>query len=60
MQSSRHLLPYYPERSSLATYERFLELPVWAVLATLWLSGAALLGTCALMLYVLGTGLTGA
>ena len=61
MQSSRHLLPDYPERSfSPATYERFLELPVWVVLAALWLSGAALLGSCVLILYVLGAGLPGA
>jgi hypothetical protein len=33
-------------------YERFLELPVPLVLVVLWLAGAALLGTCALALYL--------
>jgi hypothetical protein len=33
-------------------YERFLELPVPLVLVVLWLTGAALLGTCALTLYL--------
>ena len=60
MQSPRDLVPHYSERPSPATYERFLELPVWAVLAVLWLSGATLLGSCALTLYMLGTGLAGA
>jgi len=59
MQSPRDLVPYYPERPSPATYERFLELPVWVVLALLWLSGVALLGSCALILYMLGMGLAG-
>jgi hypothetical protein len=60
MPSPRVLFPYYPERPSPATYERFLELPVWAVLAVLWLSGATLLGSCAMILYMLGMGLVGA
>ena len=34
------------------TYERFLELPVPLVLVVLWLAGAALLGVCALALYL--------
>jgi hypothetical protein len=33
-------------------YERFLGLPVVMVLAVLWLAGAALLGACALALYL--------
>jgi hypothetical protein len=32
-------------------YERFLEMPVGVVLALLWLAGAALPGSCALVLY---------
>ena len=32
-------------------YERFLKMPVGVVLALLWLAGAALLGSCALVLY---------
>ena len=33
------------------TYERFLELPPAFVLAVMWLVGAALLGSIALLLY---------
>jgi hypothetical protein len=32
-------------------YERFLELPVVVVLAVMWLAGATLLGSIALVLY---------
>ena len=39
------------------SYERFLELPVWAVLAAMWVAGAAVLGSCALTLYLLGSSL---
>ena len=39
------------------TYERFLELPVAIVLVVLWLAGAVLLGTCALLLYLYGVSL---
>jgi len=38
-------------------YERFLEMPVPVVLAVLWVAGVALLGSCVLMLYLLGTSL---
>lgn len=55
-----HLISYHPEHSSLAAYERFLELPVWTVLASLWLSSAALLGSCVLILYALVAWLMGA
>ena len=41
-----------------AAHERFLGLPVAAILGTLWLLGLALVGTVVLMLYVLGTSLT--
>lgn len=34
-------------------YERLLGLPVWIVLAAMWVAGVALLGSCALALYVL-------
>jgi hypothetical protein len=33
-------------------YEQFLELPVVVVVGVLWLVGAALLGACALVLYL--------
>jgi hypothetical protein len=36
-------------------YERFLELPVAIVLAATWVAGVALLGTCALILYLFGS-----
>jgi hypothetical protein len=39
------------------TYERFLELPVAVVLALLWLVGAMLEISCALVLYLTGTAL---
>jgi hypothetical protein len=38
-------------------YARFLELPAAVVMAVLWLAGMALLSSCVLMLYVLGTSL---
>ncbi len=41
----------------VSAYERFLELPVAGVLAVMWLAGAALLGSCALTLYLLGSSL---
>jgi hypothetical protein len=36
-------------------YERFLQMPVAVVLTVLWLGGMALLSSCVLMLYTLGT-----
>jgi hypothetical protein len=36
-------------------YEGFLELPVWVVLATMWVAGATLLGSCALVVYMVGS-----
>ena len=36
-------------------YERFLELPHLVVLAVLWVAGAALLGSLALALYMVGS-----
>jgi hypothetical protein len=41
----------------LSSYERVLELPVAGVLAVMWVAGAALLGSCALTLYLLGSSL---
>ena len=45
------------ERPVVSSYERFLELPVAGVLAVMWVAGAALLGSCALTLYLLGSSL---
>jgi hypothetical protein len=36
-------------------YEGFLEMPVLVILALMWVAGAALLGSCALALYVVGS-----
>ena len=41
-------------------YERFLELPVPLVLVVLWFAGLALLGVCALALYLYVSLLMGA
>ena len=49
--------PTTPARSSPAVglaYGRFLELPPVVVLSVMWLGGAALLGSVALMLYSAG------
>ena len=40
-------------------YERFLGLPVWVVLSIMWVGGAALLGACALAVYVVASVLVG-
>jgi hypothetical protein len=37
------------------TYEGFLRMPVPVVLTALWLGGMVLVGSCVLMVYVLGT-----
>jgi hypothetical protein len=37
------------------SYERFLELPVVGVLTAMWAAGVALLGSCALILYLFGS-----
>ena len=42
-----------PKRMVARAYEGFLGLPVWVVLAVMWVAGAALLGSCALALYTL-------
>ena len=42
------------ERSARA-YERFLEMPVSVVLALMWVAGAAILCSCVLVLYVVGS-----
>jgi hypothetical protein len=39
----------------VATYERFLRMPVAVVLTVLWLMGLTSLSTCVLTLYTLGT-----
>ncbi len=38
-------------------YERFLELPVAVVLGVMWLAGVALIGSCALVLYLVARAL---
>ena len=43
-----------PKREVRA-YERFLGMPVWVVLASMWVAGAALLGSCVLALYMVGS-----
>ncbi len=43
-----------PRRMARA-YEGFLELPVWVFLATMWVAGATLLGSCALVVYMVGS-----
>ena len=35
-----------------SAFERFLQMPVAFVLVVLWLAGAALMGSCALLLYL--------
>ena len=39
-------------------YGRFLELPVALVLVVMWLAGAALMGTCVLVMYLVASALT--
>jgi hypothetical protein len=56
----RHLPHALPQDGFIGVaYERFLEMPVSVVLAVLWVLGMALLGSCVLTLYVLGTSLVG-
>jgi hypothetical protein len=43
-----------------SAYERFLEMPVPLVLASLWLGGVTLVGTCVLALYALVATVIGA
>jgi hypothetical protein len=43
------------EGLAVRSHERFLELPVAVVLGAMWLVGVALLGSCALTLYLLGS-----
>ena len=42
------------EQLLVGLYERFLQLPVAIALASLWVMGAALIGLCVLVLYLLG------
>jgi hypothetical protein len=56
-EETRRLRAQPPADSIGGAYERFLRMPVVVVLATLWLTGIALLGACALMVYLLGTSL---
>jgi hypothetical protein len=43
-----------PKRMARA-YKGFLGLPVWVVLAAMWVAGAAHLGSCALVVYMVGS-----
>ena len=44
------------EKSAVRSYEkRFLGLPSQIVLAAMWVAGVALVGSCALALYLLGS-----
>jgi hypothetical protein len=43
-----------PKRLARA-YERFLGMPVLVVLGVMWVTGAVLLGSCALALYIVGS-----
>jgi hypothetical protein len=53
----RYQLHYAPPSGGFVgvAYERFLQMPVAAVLAVLWLVGMALLSGCVLMLYIVVT-----
>jgi hypothetical protein len=42
-------------RKLARAYEGFLGLPVWVVLAAMWVAGAMLLGSCAVVVYVVGS-----
>jgi type VI protein secretion system component VasF len=44
-----------PKLMPRTTYEGFLELPVWFVVAVMWVAVAALLGSCALVVYMVGS-----
>ncbi len=49
-------MPSTPYPGPMArAYERFLEMPVGVVLALLWLAGVALLGSCGLVPYAVGS-----
>jgi hypothetical protein len=47
--------PHTPKQMVARAYEGFLGLPVLVSLAAMWVAGAALLGSCALALYVVGS-----
>ncbi len=47
--------PAPTSRLGVRAYERFLKMPMSVVLALLWLVGAASLGSCALVLYAVGS-----
>jgi hypothetical protein len=42
-------------RRMTRVYEGFLGLPVWVVLAAMWVAGATLLGSGALVVYMVGS-----
>ena len=42
-------------RKMARAYEGFLGLPVWVVLAAMWVAGAALLGSGAVVVYMVGS-----
>ena len=57
MSEKNHFRPAAETSGGLLanTYEGFLRMPVPVVLTALWLGGMALLGSCVLMIYALGT-----
>ncbi len=44
-----------PKRMVVRGYEGFLGLPVGVVLAATWVAGAALIGSCVLVMYMVGS-----
>jgi hypothetical protein len=50
-----HRIAPVPDGFLGVSYERFWQMPVAVVLTVLWLAGMALLSSCVLMLYILGT-----
>jgi hypothetical protein len=47
--------PHTPKQMVARAYEGFLGLPVLVSLAAMWVAGAALLGSCVLVLYMVGS-----
>ncbi len=43
------------EKVAVGRYERFLRMPVWFVLAVMWVGVAAVMGSSVLTLYLVGS-----